>query len=139
MLEEWGPFLTYPVVALGIFFASFAALFWSDGYIKWLILTGKDIPSWLVKSLDEPNKPFSKVVEEGTKFYQMYTMKGIAWCINLFWIGWFLSQSGCGTWVDYACHSIFGNVALLDIGAITFELALFFVLTGLYRWYVWRK
>jgi hypothetical protein len=137
MLGEWGPFLTYPVVALGTFFAVIASLIWSDGYVKWLILTRKDIPPWLVKSLDEPDKPFSKIIED-TKFHHMYIMKGIAWCINLFWIGWFLIQPECGPWVAQVCYPIFGNIALLDIGAIVYELFMFFLLISFYRWYVWK-
>ncbi|MCP4366758.1 MAG: hypothetical protein GY797_01390 [Deltaproteobacteria bacterium] len=130
MSEEWGPFLTYSVVALGIPLACAAAWNWAGGHYAWIIVNNKK-PSWWV---DDPNDP-----DTNYKPYQIYLYKGIAWTINIFWLLWFLSQSGCGTWVDQACYPIFGNVALLDIGAITFELALFFVLTGLYRWYVWRK
>lgn len=136
MFEDLGPFITIRIILGNAAAAIIAAWFWSLGHVNWLVLRRKALPLWLIKSIEKPDKSIAELQKE-IKPHQIYVMKGLAWVINLFWAWFRLFVSPMG---DNSLYKpIIGTITLLDVGAIVSELAIFFILTNLYRWLTWRK
>lgn len=135
MSEEWGPLITISVILGNAFPAILAAWFWVGGHIAWLVVNGKN-PSWMQNSLDLP-VPSSKPTIRQYKPYHIYLYKGIAWGINILWACAQLFIVSRGDASRY--KPIIGDVTLLDLGGISSELIMFFVLISLYRWFTREK
>ncbi|MBE7471977.1 MAG: hypothetical protein DPW09_38440 [Anaerolineae bacterium] len=126
MSNEWGPIITNQLIAKGIFLAFFASLAWLSGHVISLTLNNQNVPPWLLDWFDKERL-------KQVKARNVYISKGIAWIINLFaiWVARSPYQPDGGL---YPYKPIIGNIFLLNIGGVVFELILFFVLINFFRW-----
>jgi hypothetical protein len=132
MPKEWGPFITFDatILANGTI-AFFAALLWSEGHFYWLVLKGKEVPSWLVSFLYGSEQRFRAVVERARP-HHVYVKKGLGWSINLLWAClWLLIWPG-GDTTSYL--PVIDNIILKHVGGVAAEIVMFLALTGLFRW-----
>jgi len=134
-MNEWMFLFSFSVISGVIFFGCLAAWCWAGGHAAWVIVKGKKPSQWI----DDPSKP-----DASYKLYHVYLYKGMAWICSMMWAIILYYRPICNTSVSQACHPVFDNishlshVSYLDITAIILELLLFFVLTSLYRWLLWK-